>query len=250
MDKFLNQICNFKLPARVILVLLLSYTTLIVGCSNSNKTVSTNNTTQTSTEAVTNVATVPATTQAPTETNKMNKIGLYLHSEDKGTHSLITEYNSKWVKGQDIECFEAFTTDAKTITGYPFSKAWLPCWNSFENADANKIGYCLTFTTTSNQTITKTITKPKDTEEYKDYIELYIYDDVHQTPGVWYTHLSESDVTADTYMTSIKLTAGVRIAEVKDIKLSAFTYSSSKDFDATTGKYIGKNVYEISVKNQ
>lgn len=190
---------------------------------------------------------VSESAQATNSASKMNKVGLYIHGEESGTHELVTKYVSNWEKGKDIECFEAFTTHEQKISGSTFRNTWEPYWYSCSDADQYKIGYCLSFTLKNGDVCTKTIKSPSDTKEYFDYIELYIYDDVHQTPGVWYTHLSESDVNADTFMTSIKLTAGSKIAEVKDIKLTAFVYISDKDFDSATGKYTGNNSYEISV---
>jgi len=234
---------------------------LISGCAKSKSNDSAQEGTKNSTEGAINASnSSQATTSASKEndtqsnlaandnaTNKMNKIGLYIHGQDLGTHNLITEYVSNWEKGKDIECFEAFTTNEKTVSGDGFKNAWEPYWNKYSDAASCKIGYCLTFTLNSSEVFTKTIKAPKDTAQYFDYIELYIYDDVHQTQGVWYTHLSESDIKDNTFMTSIKLTAGSKIAEVKDIKLSTFTYSSDKDFDPVTGMYIGKNSYEITV---
>ena len=65
-----------------------------------------------------------------------------------------------------------------------------------------------------------------------------MYDDVHVTPGVWYTHLEDKDMKEDTIITSIKLTSGSRIAEVGDIVLTAFIYDGADCFDAD-GIYIG-----------
>ena len=233
---------------------------LISGCSKSKSADSTQESTknpiETTIEASNSIqgtssnndpATQSSLASNDNSTNKMNKIGLYIHGQDLGTHNLITEYVSNWEKGKDIECFEAFTTTEKSVSGNGFKNTWEPYWNRFADADSCKIGYCLTFTLNSSEVFTKTIKAPTDTAQYFDYIELYIYDDVHQTQGVWYTHLSESDIKDNTFMTSIKLTAGSKISEVKDIKLSAFTYSSSKDFDPVTGMYIGKNSYEITV---
>ena len=251
---------NTRKRISTILICSMIMALLISGCSKSKSTNSTQEDTNNPTQGVeeaNNASQAASTTNesiaqsslAVTDnaTNKMNIIGLYIHGQDLGTHNLITEYVSTWEKGKDIECFEAFTTNEKTVSGNGFKNTWEPYWNKFSDADKCKIGYCLTFTLNSSEVYTKTIKNPKDTAQYFDYIELYIYDDVHQTQGVWYTHLSESDIKDNTFMTSIKLTAGSKISEVKDIKLRAFTYSSDKDFDPVTGMYIGKNSYEITV---
>jgi len=240
----------------IILVFVMLMALLISGCSKSKSSDSTQEGTKDSTAVSDSNQGTSSTNESAAQssiastdnaTNKMNKIGLYIHGQDLSIHNLITEYVSNWEKGKDIECFEAFTTNEKTVTGNGFKNAWEPYWNKYSDAADCKIGYCLTFTLNSSEVFTKTIKAPTDTAQYFNYIELYIYDDVHQTQGVWYTHLSESDIKDNTFMTSIKLTAGSKISEVKDIKLSAFTYSSAKDFDPVTGMYIGKNSYEITV---
>ena len=76
------------------------------------------------------------------------------------------------------------------------------------------------------------------------YIEIilknYLYDDINQVQGEWYSHLLQSEVTDKTRMTSIKFTAGQDIDKVGDtIKLTAFVYNSDGDFDAS-GNYKGK----------
>ena len=258
----INMRKNMKITKRIstVLVFTMIMALLISGCSKSTNTTSTQEGTKSTSQDTLETSNSSQVTSSANEndkqsnlastdntTNKMNKIGLYIHGQDLGTHNLITEYVSNWEKGKDIECFEAFTTNEKTVSGNGFKNTWEPYWYKYSDADSCKIGYCLTFTLNSSEVMTKTIKAPTDTAKYFDYIELYIYDDVHQTQGVWYTHLSPSDIKADTFMTSIKLTAGSKISEVKDIKLSAFTYSSAKDFDPVTGMYIGKNSYEITV---
>ncbi|SEW23520.1 hypothetical protein [[Clostridium] fimetarium] len=253
-----NRIIILKTRKRIsiILVFAMLMALLISGCSKSKSSNATQEGTKDSTEVSDSSQGTSSTNESAAQssiastdnaTNKMNKIGLYIHGQDLSIHNLITEYVSNWEKGKDIECFEAFTTNEKTVTGNGFKNAWEPYWNKYSDAADCKIGYCLTFTLNSSEVFTKTIKAPTDTAQYFNYIELYIYDDVHQTQGVWYTHLSESDIKDNTFMTSIKLTAGSKISEVKDIKLSAFTYSSAKDFDPVTGMYIGKNSYEITV---
>ena len=257
-----NRKTDMKARKRIhtILVMAMIMALLISGCSQSKSTSLKQEGTNSSIEGTIDASESSKGTSSTNEsaaqsslssndnsTNKINKIGLYIHGQDLSTHNLITEYVSNWEKGKDIECFEAFTTNEKTVSGNTFKNAWEPYWNKYADAASCKIGYCLTFTLNSSEVFTKTIKAPADTAQYFSYIELYIYDDVHQTQGVWYTHLSESDIKDNTFMTSIKLTAGSKISEVKDIKLSAFTYSSDKDFDPATGMYIGKNSYEITV---
>ena len=77
----------------------------------------------------------------------------------------------------------------------------------------------------------------------------YLYDDINQVQGEWYSHLLQSEVTDKTRMTSIKFTAGQDIDKVGDtIKLTAFVYNSDDDFDAS-GNYKGNVSYTVTIKN-
>ena len=67
---------------------------------------------------------------------------------------------------------------------------------------------------------------PENTEENREYVEIYLYDDVHQVPGEWYSHLETSDITEETIATSIKFTAGSKIEEIEKIHLSAYLYTA------------------------
>ena len=68
-------------------------------------------------------------------------------------------------------------------------------------------------------------------------MEVYLYDDIHQTPGVRYTHLEDEDMQADTVISSIKLTSGSKIAQVEDIRLTAFIYNDPRQIES--GVYTG-----------
>lgn len=104
--------------------------------------------------------------------------------------------------------------------------------NTFEASNTCRLGYVVDFKLKDGQEIKQTITGPDDVFGYRNYLECYLYDDVNQIQGNWYSHLLNTEVTDKTVMTSIKLTAGTDIALVGDtIKVSAFVYNSDKDFD-------------------
>ena len=177
-------------------------------------------------------------------------IGFYIKDKAAGVRRLTREYRSDWVSGEDIRCFEVFAAQKETVSGGQFGEVWRPYWNAYRDAAECKIGYSLSFTLKDGTAITKIILKPEDTEEYRSYIETYLYDDACQQPGVWYSHLEPSDVTEETVCTSIKLTAGAEIGQVEKIRLTAFLYVGATDFDSETGVYIGKKSCEVSVERQ
>ena len=121
-----------------------------------------------------------------------------------------------------------------------------PGYEGYENS---KIGYIVSFKLKSGEEINTTIKNPDDVFVYRNYLENYLYDDINQVQGEWYSHLLQSEVTDKTRMTSIKFTAGQDIDKVGDtIKLTAFVYNSDGDFDAS-GNYKGNVSYTVTIKN-
>ena len=80
---------------------------------------------------------------------------------------------------------------------------------------------------------------------FDPYLYVYLYDDINQQDGAWYSHVEESQVNENTIFSSIKL------YQVTDnfsspIKLTVFTYKSDDDFD-TNGNYRGNSSYTINL---
>ena len=121
--------------------------------------------------------------------------------------------------------------------GNSFAEMWENAWNSHGRNPGAKIGFHIEFQLKSGETVSQTLLKPSDSREFYDYLEIYMYDDVHQSGG-WYTHLEDDDMEEETIITSIKLTSGSKIKQVGDIFLTAFIYNSDTCFDSQ-GNYIG-----------
>lgn len=230
----------------------------LTGCGNNSNSSSKAESTQSDTN---NSSSLQADSQVsnesltlPTVASKIpvTKFSLYINNKTSGYREKANStYESTWVSGQDIVSFEAYATDIDkfTLSGSNFKNEWEKYWNVFENSQTCKIGYIVDFKLKDGQEIKKTITHPDDVFSYRNYLECYLYDDVNQIQGNWYSHLLASEVTDNTVMTSIKLTAGTDIALVGDtIKVTAFVYSSDSDFDAD-GNYTGNVMYSVEVKN-
>ena len=136
---------------------------------------------------------------------------------------------------------------ATTLTGSAGTRAKAVSYTHL--ADAYRIGFTLSFTLASGQQVYKTILGPADiTEDFTRYVEVYLYDDIHQQAGVRYSHLLESEMDEQTLITSIKLTAGKEIEQVQAIQLQAFVYRKENEFDAQTGVYTGPGGCTISIQ--
>lgn len=192
----------------------------------------------------------------PTQNRTMGVCGIYIYNEEKGCREFIENvYESKWESGKDIICFEVINTHEETIPGKVFKHLWEPIWYATEEAFRYRIGYCVDFVINDKQSgqqtkVHKMIMEPDDTLEYKEYMEFYLYDDYHQTPGVWYSHVEQNQYDEDTLLTSIKFTAGKNVAAIDgDVKLTAFIYDpAAGQFDAA-GDFTGSSKQTIIVKN-
>lgn len=174
------------------------------------------------------------------------KLGLYL--SENGKRLLQTTYTNTWKYHQDINTFNIFYTQEKEIENTAIRICYGEYLKNYDEEITNhyKNGFHIHFSTTE-EIIDKTILSPKDTEEFYDFLEIYLYDGYHRKAGEWYSHTTEDEFNKNTTLTSIKLTAGKRVNEIiSDIELMAFSYDDD-DFDVN-GNYKGVSKYSITVK--
>lgn len=183
---------------------------------------------------------VPETEDAP------SAIGMYVKDKEEGVRRRVEgDFVSVWQEQQDIQCFEVFLTSDSTVPMGTYSQVWNKYAGQYENV---KVGYFLDVFYTDNTQQTIRILSPEDTKAIWDCLEIYIYDDVNQTPGQWYSHLEDEDFTEETICSSIKLTPGAMIGEISSMKLTAFTYSDMGYF-TQEGEFLGNNSCIIEVLN-
>lgn len=173
-------------------------------------------------------------------------VGIYIPAGDgTAARARITEFSSVRTAKKDIDCFEILASAEDKLAGGSFRTIWQQAWDGHTDTQGAKIGFWIEFSLPKGVYVRRQILKPSDAKAFYDYLEVYLYDDVHQTPGVWYTHLEDEDMKPETVITSIKLTSGSKIAEVGDITLTAFIYQGEDCFDER-GEYIG-DVYDSVV---
>lgn len=177
-------------------------------------------------------------------------VGIYIPAED-GTRARkrITEFTAKRTAKKDIDCFEILASREDLVKGSSFAGIWNGAWDSHRQTDGAKIGFIIEFSLSGGKNVHAQILKPSDSADFFDYLEVYLYDDIHQTPGVWYTHLEDADMKEETVISSIKLTSGSRIAEVGDIYLTAFIYQGQECFDEN-GDYCGEVLETICITEE
>ncbi|MDD6572026.1 MAG: hypothetical protein PUF12_06555 [Thermoflexaceae bacterium] len=179
-------------------------------------------------------------------------IGLYIYNEDAGRRELVSDtFESNWIKGNDIVSFEVYNSTESSLRGNVFLNIWPKLWENFENASDYRIGYSIDFTMENGaKKIHQNVLTPDDTLIYKDYMELYLYDDFHQQIDVWYSHVEPDAYNDETILTSIKFTAGKKYEAIDgEILLTAFFYKKDgSEFDEA-GNYIGNTKVSVLVKD-
>ncbi len=225
----------------VFIFILILLTTFLIYKNNNNQKVDSNNDSY--------VETIEKEEEIKKEPEYIDdnpiKLGLYKNYRNGSNRKLITEYSAPWKYHTDISSFEVYYTEDSEISSGNQIKTFDLYKNNYENIDNYKIGYILNFKV-NDKNINKTIIRPKDTEEFYDYLEIYLYDDYHRTGG-WYSHTTDEEFNDNTLLTSIKLTAGKKVEEIaSDISVTAFTYDND-DFDEE-GNYKGISKYQIIVK--
>ena len=240
----------------LLIVLLFSVCGAFTACGKKNKEKKQEeNVTETPTPTLKPTDT-PTPTMTPTPTPRpafgVTTMSLYKNRKDEKLRRKYDDtFQARWVAGTDITSFECIASDADEIPNNNryFQDLWKDEWNKFENSDQCKICYRVQFQTTDGQKFDKMLMKAGDEAEYFDYIENYLYDDIHQVKGQWYSHLSPSDTNENTILSSLKFTAGQKIDQVMSpITVSAYVYYSDLDFDAN-GNYVGALSYSVQMVN-
>lgn len=175
------------------------------------------------------------------------KLGIFLVDNNYINKEVIKDtYYANLQSGVDIASFEVFFTDEEVINGSNFKNTWNKYYDNYTNIENYKIGYNIKFILNDGTSFEDNFLEP-DNYKFADYFYVYLYDDVHQRDGTFYSHLEE--VGDNTLITSIKLYAVDGIDKVEDIVLTAFTYDSEDDFDVS-GNYRGNSKYSINIKRK
>lgn len=167
------------------------------------------------------------------------KLGLYVDE------NLISNYTTDKINGKDIGVFNVYYTKKDKLENNNVKYNWNKYYNEYENIDKYKIGYIISFTV-DNKTYKEQILDPNSTFIFSPYIYIYLYDDINQPDGAWYSHILPEEVTDNTIYSSIKLFKADNISNITSpITLSVFTYDED-DFDSNNN-YIGSSIYTITI---
>lgn len=178
--------------------------------------------------------------------NNPIELSFYMYYGQNTNRKRLETYQTPFITGQDLCSLEIYYTKDEILNINSQKNLWNQYYQNYPNIDNYKIGYKISFTNINNENISKYILSPKDTETVFNYIQLYLYDDIHVQDGVWYSHVLEEEYNSNTILTSIKLTGGDKASEVvSDITLEVFTYDDD-DFDSD-GNYRGQSQATIII---
>lgn len=159
------------------------------------------------------------------ETVWLSRIGFYDDLEENGNYTRLSQWNEPWVKGKDIGVFDIIPSEKATLQGRSYKKLWK---QEAEKNFASKLPvpfFELYYLLDDGTEKTVKIADYSDAQGVTDegYLEVYLYDDIHQEDGAWYYHLTQSTTSEQTVISSFKLTAGADIHKVLEVKLTVYT---------------------------
>lgn len=170
------------------------------------------------------------------------KVGLY---EDE---YLIKEYNTTLANMKEITVFNIYYTQEEKLENNYIKYNWNKFYKNYQNIDKYKIGFNLSFMV-GDKLYDKQFLDPTCEYLFSPYIYIYLYDDIHQPDGSWYSHVLDTEVNDNTIYSSIKLFMAQNATEITSpITLTVFTYDED-DFNKD-GLYIGKSKYTITINTK
>ena len=207
---------------------------IIVGCSfNDNKEI----------ETIDNSENVITIDEPIYIDNNPVIVGLY--KDGKLVHNLVTPI----VVANDITVLDVYFTNEENVYDTNTKRNFNKYAANYENVNKYKIGFIISFYV-NEEKVVGIIKGPNDMLAATPYIYNYLYDDVHQPDGAWYSHVEADDVNENTIYSSIKLFAAIDVNKITSpIDLTVFTYDTEDDFD-DNGMYRGNSKYTITIEKQ
>ena len=176
-------------------------------------------------------------------------ISMYADNTQGQTQKVNEVLTIPWIVKKDITILSTFYTDDEYISGSYYQTIWNKYASRYDEYEKYKTGWEISFDI-ENETIHRKVLKPSDVADFYDYLEIYLYDSVHQELGAWYSHLLESEINDKTILTTMKLTCGSKCEKItSDINVKAYTYDDETDFDKN-GFYRGNSFDNIVIKRK
>lgn len=161
----------------------------------------------------------------------------------------ITSSNTTLGNFKEIGVFNVYYTNKNNLDSYNIKYNYQKYFNEYKNIDNYKTGFHISFEAEGKK-IEKLILDPTSKHSMAPYLYVYLYDDINQTPGTFYSHLEPNDMKDNTIISSIKLFFPHKGTSITSpIKLTVFTYDSLDDF-TENNHYRGTSSYTIEIKTK
>ena len=168
------------------------------------------------------------------------KIGLYENNK------LVKRYVHAPYHHTDIGVFNIYFTNKEQVDPYGIKYNFNKYYKEYKDIDNYKIGFYIEYET-KNKKIEQIVKDPSSMHAMSPFVYTYLYDDIHQPDGAWYSHLEMKDMNDNTIISSIKLFYAERPEDIIfPIKVTVFTYDSEDDFDEN-GQYRGNSHYTMEI---
>ena len=174
-----------------------------------------------------------------------NPITVGLYQDGK----LVKDVSAPIVNDLDIGSFDVYFTNLENVGSTNTKANFKKYYNTYENIDKYKIGFYISFNV-GDKVMAGNILGPDKMYVVTPYIYNYLYDDVNQADGAWYSHVEKDQVKDNTIYSSIKLYAAEFTEQITSpITLTVFTYDDMDDFDED-GIYRGNSKYTITINRK
>lgn len=175
--------------------------------------------------------------------NNPVEIGIYENT------NLVKNYKTTLSNFKDIAVFNIYYTNKEKLDSSNIKYNYQKYLNNYENISNHKNGFYIKYEA-EGKIIEELILDPKSMHKMAPYLYVYLYDDINQTPGSFYSHLENSDMKDNTIISSIKLfTAHKGTSITSPITLTAFTYDTEDDF-TKDNHYRGTSSYTIEIETK
>lgn len=159
----------------------------------------------------------------------------------------VKNYKTTLDNFKDFAIFDIYYTDIDTLDSSNTKYNYKKYYNQYKDINNYKTGFYISFEA-EGKTIEKLILDPSAQHSMAPYVYVYLYDDINQPDGAWYSHLEPKDMKANTIISSIKLFFAHKGTLITSpISVTVFTYDSDDDF--TEDKhYRGRSSYTIDIQ--
>ena len=174
-----------------------------------------------------------------------NPIKVALYEDDH----IIKSYHTTLKNLKDIAVFNVYYTNKEKLDSTNIKYNYQKYYKEYDNIDNYKTGFYISFEAEGKK-LEKLVLDPTSEYIFSPYLYIYLYDDINQVPGTFYSHLLEKDMKDNTIISSIKLFLAQEGEKITSpITLTVFTYDSDDDF-TEDNHYRGISSYTIKIETK